>query len=55
MKRRKLGLTLPVMALFLVCCMLIAHGLAMAKTKPLTAPSGRYRPSDKLLAYLEAL
>ena len=28
---------------------------AMAKTKPLTAPSGRYQPNDKLLAFLEAL
>ncbi len=28
---------------------------AMAKTKPLASPSGRYRPSDKLLAFLEAL
>lgn len=28
---------------------------AMAKTKPLKSPSGRFRPSDKLLAFLEAL
>lgn len=28
---------------------------AMAKTKPLAVPSGRYRPSDELLAFLEAL
>jgi site-specific recombinase XerD len=28
---------------------------AMARTKPVTAPSGRYRPDDKLLAFLEAL
>jgi integrase/recombinase XerD len=28
---------------------------AMAKTKPLAAPSGRYRPSDELMAFLEAL
>ena len=28
---------------------------AMDKTKPLASPSGRYRPSDKLLAFLEAL
>jgi len=28
---------------------------AMAKTKPLASPSGRYRPSDKLLAFLETL
>lgn len=28
---------------------------AMAKTKPLTAPAGRYRPSDELIAFLEAL
>jgi site-specific recombinase XerD len=28
---------------------------AMAKTRPVTATSGRYRPDDKLLAFLEAL
>jgi site-specific recombinase XerD len=28
---------------------------AMEKTKPVTAPSGRYQPSDELLAFLEAL
>jgi integrase/recombinase XerD len=28
---------------------------AMAKTKPVVAPAGRYRPSDELLAFLEAL
>ncbi|MCB2181243.1 MAG: site-specific integrase [Desulfobulbaceae bacterium] len=28
---------------------------AMAKTKPVTAPAGRYKPNDKLLAFLEAL
>ena len=28
---------------------------AMEKTKPVTAPSGRYRPNDELLAFLEAL
>jgi site-specific recombinase XerD len=28
---------------------------AMARTKPVTAPPGRYRPDDKLLAFLEAL
>jgi len=28
---------------------------AMAKTKPLTAPAGRYRPGDELIAFLEAL
>lgn len=28
---------------------------AMAKTKPLTAPAGRYRPNDELLAFLESL
>jgi len=28
---------------------------AMEKTKPVTAPSGRYRPTDELLAFLEAL
>lgn len=28
---------------------------AMAKTQPVTAPAGRYRPSDDLLAFLEAL
>lgn len=29
--------------------------LAMAKTKPIAVPAGRYRPSDELLAFLEAL
>jgi integrase/recombinase XerD len=28
---------------------------AMARTKPVTAPPGRYRPDNKLLAFLEAL
>jgi integrase/recombinase XerD len=28
---------------------------AMAKTKPVAAPAGRYRPGDELLAFLEAL
>ena len=28
---------------------------AMARTKAITAPSGRYRPDDKLLAFLDAL
>lgn len=28
---------------------------AMAKTKPVTAPAGRYQPNDELLAFLEAL
>jgi integrase/recombinase XerD len=28
---------------------------AMARTKPVTAPPGRYRPNDRLLAFLEAL
>jgi len=28
---------------------------AMAKTQPVTVPLGRYRPSDKLLAFLEGL
>jgi integrase/recombinase XerD len=28
---------------------------AMARTKPVTAPSGRYRPDDNLLTFLEAL
>jgi hypothetical protein len=28
---------------------------AMARTRPVKAPSGRYRPDDKLLALLEAL
>ncbi|WOS67012.1 MULTISPECIES: tyrosine-type recombinase/integrase [Sinorhizobium] len=28
---------------------------AMAKTKPVTASAGRYRPADELLAFLEAL
>lgn len=28
---------------------------AMARTQPLKAPAGRYQPSDKLLAFLEAL
>jgi integrase/recombinase XerD len=28
---------------------------AMAKTKPMAAPAGRYRPSDELLTFLEAL
>lgn len=28
---------------------------AMAKTRPVAAPAGRYRPSDELLAFLEAL
>jgi site-specific recombinase XerD len=28
---------------------------AMARTRPVKAPPGRYRPSDKLLAFLEAL
>jgi integrase/recombinase XerD len=28
---------------------------AMARTAPVTAPPGRYRPDDKLLAFLEAL
>ncbi len=28
---------------------------AMAKTKPVTAPAGRYRPNDELLAFLEEL
>jgi len=28
---------------------------AMAKTRPVKAPPGRYRPDDKLLAFLEAL
>jgi integrase/recombinase XerD len=28
---------------------------AMARTKPVTAPLGRYRPDDRLLAFLEAL
>ena len=28
---------------------------AMARTKPVTALPGRYRPDDKLLAFLEAL
>ncbi len=28
---------------------------AMARTQPVKAPSGRYRPDDKLLAFLEAL
>ena len=28
---------------------------AMEKTKPIGAPAGRYRPNDKLMAFLEAL
>jgi hypothetical protein len=28
---------------------------AMATTKPVAAPAGRYRPSDELRAFLEAL
>jgi integrase/recombinase XerD len=28
---------------------------AMARTQPVKAPLGRYRPDDKLLAFLEAL
>ena len=28
---------------------------AMARTQPVKAPPGRYRPDDKLLAFLEAL
>jgi site-specific recombinase XerD len=28
---------------------------AMARTRPVKAPAGRYRPGDKLLAFLEAL
>jgi len=28
---------------------------AMAKTKPVAASTGRYRPNDQLLAFLEAL
>ena len=28
---------------------------AMARTRPIKAPPGRYRPGDKLLAFLEAL
>ena len=28
---------------------------AMARTRPVDAKSGRYRPGDKLLAFLEAL
>jgi integrase/recombinase XerD len=28
---------------------------AMARTRPVKAPHGRYRPKDKLLAFLEAL
>ena len=28
---------------------------AMARTRPVKAPPGRYRPDDKLLAFLEAL
>ena len=28
---------------------------AMERTKPVDAPSGRYRPSDELLAFLEDL
>ena len=28
---------------------------AMEKTRPINAPPGRYRPSDALLDYLEAL
>ena len=28
---------------------------AMALTKPVDAPGGRYRPSDELLSFLEAL
>ena len=28
---------------------------AIAKTKPVAVPEGRYRPSDELLAFLEAL
>ena len=28
---------------------------AMARTRPIKAPPGRYRPDDKLLAFLEAL
>ena len=28
---------------------------AMARTQPMKAPLGRYRPDDKLLAFLEAL
>ena len=28
---------------------------AMARTRPVKTPTGRYRPTDKLLAFLEAL
>jgi integrase/recombinase XerD len=28
---------------------------AMAKTRPISVPPGRYRPDDQLLAFLEAL
>jgi len=28
---------------------------ALDRTTPLTTPPGRYRPSDQLLAFLEAL
>ena len=28
---------------------------AMARTRPVKAPHGRYRPDDTLLAFLEAL
>jgi len=28
---------------------------ALARTKPFSVPSGRYRPTDKLLAFLESL
>jgi site-specific recombinase XerD len=33
----------------------LRHSAAMAKTQPVAAPAGRYRPDDDLLAFLEAL